>query len=673
MAVRTTPLYDLSGPTFASAFQEGQTTQSSLETAEAQRQRALEQSIRAEKELAMRQAQEARRAQAAKRAAATSAEILRRLGAGAQGPSTTAPTTPGVRTSTAQLPQTQIIPERYFQDPGSVQEYAGSPPSAQPQPTVTPGIQSPGQVRAPGISVGPTPGTPSGAAPQPSGLAPAPVAPLGGGSSAGVPSQPSAGAPPGASGARVVTTMTFDKNGRMVIQEHTYDKDGNLVSSTVPPDDVRIEKIDRPPGMMPLGAGVSGPADTDTRASISPAAPAAAASDPIANAKWAAGAYLSRKPLVPITGKSPRARALQVNKNARTIADSIDASTISARAMGSATWGKRQPPERVNALRAYSATQKKAAEWFRSREGRSVFAKNPDLFADAEQDPVAFYEKYKGGASAAPSVPAGVTISPTQPEAAARDSKAEFLPTLVTQGLKVGPSAAETALRTPADKVAPVPIATLLNAERRKRDLQQFDRGINQLRQQAATLARSGKNAQAMGIMAKMNALRAERARFANLVNLAEFEISGDVNIIDQIARSGGAAIRIGPTNDPLTFAVFRTAPDGTQARAGTITKDQLVKEYKMFYDQKYATLKQKEAEDARKRALDLQEFTSKEQAKSTIRALEKARGDGEPTFRQDASGLTTVIVRGRPVYAYEIQQVEVNGAITYRLKRYVF
>ena len=422
-----------------------------------------------------------------------------------------------------------------------------------------------------------------------------------------------------------------------------------------------------------LGAEVSGPADTVTRASIPPAAPAAAASDPIANAKWAAGAYLSRKPLVPITGKSPRARALQVNKNARTIADSIDASTISARAMGSATWGKRQPPERVNALRAYSATQKKAAEWFRSREGRSVFAKNPDLFADAEQDPVAFYEKYKGGASAAPSVPAGVTISPTQPAAAARDNKAEFLPTLVTQGLKVGPSAAETALRTPADKVAPVPIATLLNAERRKRDLQQFDRGINQLRQQAATLARSGKNAQAMGIMAKMNALRAERARFTNLVNLAEFEISGDVNIIDQIARSGGAAIRIGPTNDPLTFAVFRTAPDGTQARAGTITKDQLVKEYKMFYDQKYATLKQKEAEDARKRALDLQEFTSKEQAKSTIRALEKARGDGEPTFRQDASGLTTVIVRGRPVYAYEIQQVEVNGAITYRLKRYVF
>ena len=190
-------------------------------------------------------------------------------------------------------------------------------------------------------------------------------------------------------------------------------------------------------------------------------------------------------------------------------------------------------------------------------------------------------------------------------------------------------------------------------------------------------MARARKNVQAAGVISKIEALSSERARLAQLVNLAEFAASGDYRIIDQIARSGGAPIRIGPTNDPDTYAIYTVAPDGTLSDkpAGVATRNQLIEDYKRFYDQKYAERKQAELEDSRKRLLDLQEFKSKEEIKSTIRMYEKAREAGEPTFKPDKNNpnLTIVSIRGRPVYAYEIQQVEVNGAITYRPKYYKF
>jgi len=612
MAVRTTPLYDLSGPTFASAFQEGQTTQSSLETAEAQRQRALEQSIRAEKELAIRQAEEARKAQAAKRAAATSAEILRRLGAGAQGPATTAPTTPGVRTSTAQLPQTQIIPDRYFQDPGSVQEYAGSPPPAQPQPTVTPGIQRPGQVRAPGISVGPTPGTPSGAAPQPSGLAPAPVAPPGGGSYAGAPP----GAAPTPAAPATETPRPATTFGSVATKYPEFNKAPGAMQSYITRTIRRVTEV-------------------------------ASDDQPIAVVK-----------------RSKEQRKKDIDANLQAIYQGLNIAFVSQ----PRNWRnleKKYNAAQLAEMKASSAQLSSARQWYFADSTRKIFEANPELFQLAARDPIAFYEQYKdvkpGEAPSAP-IPRlpGVTISSTRPEAAARDSKAEFVPTPTTQGLKVGPSALETIQRTPVDKVAPVPLATLLNAERRKRDLRQFDNGINQLRQQAATLARNGKNTQAMAIMAKMYALASERARYANLVNLAEFEISGDANIIDQVARSGGAAIRIGPTNDPNTYAVFRTAPDGTLARAGTVTKDQLVRDYKMFYDQKYAERKQKEADALAEQALKFRDYRNRKELDLAHKQVAK---EFNLTFRRDEGTGITVVYRGtNPIMGFRI--VEAKDAL---------
>jgi len=153
-----------------------------------------------------------------------------------------------------------------------------------------------------------------------------------------------------------------------------------------------------------------------------------------------------------------------------------------------------------------------------------------------------------------------------------------------------------------------------------------------------------------------------ERARYANLVNLAEFEISGSDAIIDQIARSGGAPIRIKQTNVPNTYAIYRVAPDGTIPRkpAGFATKKELVDNYKMFYDQKYAERKQKEADDIVKKALDFKDFRNRKELELAHKQAAKEFG---LTFRRDEGTGITVVYRGiNPVIGFRI--IEVKDAL---------
>lgn len=312
-------------------------------------------------------------------------------------------------------------------------------------------------------------------------------------------------------------------------------------------------------------------------------------------------------------------------------------------------------------------------DWYQKPSTRKLFEKEPQLVDEALANPQAFYEQYKQGKPAA----AGVTV--TQPGAPARaDKNREFLPSIVTQGLKLGKrSFVEAAEATPPEQVAPVSAADLLDAERRRDTLQRFDQTLSSLRTQGQQLAAQGKTIAALNALAKYKQLVQERARYARLVEIAEFNISGNANLIDKVVREGSQGrMRIGATSDPNTFAMYRRTADGQMTRMGTMTKSQLVRDYKQYYDSAYAKRKQAEAADSRKRALDLKEFKSKEQIKATLRMLEKAQGGGKIDFRQDPANpsLTVVYINGTPTYGYEVVNVAKKGqtpnykAVPYKL-----
>lgn len=361
------------------------------------------------------------------------------------------------------------------------------------------------------------------------------------------------------------------------------------------------------------------------------------------------------------TKQAERARKKVFDRNIRALTNFRPSSLFSRI---SDSLNRRYTSAQMDELRAFRAQSAQAQKWYGSTAARKIFEENPDLFPQAAADPIAFYEQYKQGG---PSV-AGVTVTPTQPGAPTRtDANREFLPSIVTQGLTLGKrSFVEAAEAAPPEQVAPVSAADLLDAERRRDTLQRFDQTLSSLRTQGQQLAVQGKTIAALNALAKYRQLVQERARYARLVEIAEFNISGNANLIDKVVREGSQGrMRIGETSDPNTFMMYRRTADGQMARAGTMTKTQLVEDYKRYYDSAYAKRKQEEAADSRKRALDLVVFESKEKIKSRLRMLEKNQGGGKVDFRQDPANpsLTIVLVNGRPSYGYEVTNVAEKGA----------
>jgi hypothetical protein len=265
----------------------------------------------------------------------------------------------------------------------------------------------------------------------------------------------------------------------------------------------------------------------------------------------------------------------------------------------------------------------------------------------------------------------GAEPKPKAAPAAEKPSpKKEFVPTPQTSSTQLGKSFSETVQKTRATEVAPVSMADLMEPDRRRQQLEQLTSAMDTMRRQGALLARAGKAGPAMEMLMKMRLMEQERARYANLVNIAEFNVTKDPALIDQIVSAGSnGRLRVGATNDPEQFTIYRM--DGERpVEQGRMTRKQLVEEYKTFYDTKYAAQKQAVADESRKRALDLVEYRTKEQIKATISLWEKRHGDPKTQIKEmpSGSGHFVAFQRGRPAYSVRaIEKIE-NGNTSYTL-----
>jgi len=425
-------------------FRAGEKAASDMQTAELNRQLAAAESRRAEKELAIRQAQEARRVRAAQLAEQQSratmaygaqfgqqvSGILKRMQEASQ---------PGIVPPAQARPQVAPVAPSYS-PLGMYGMYPGSTALGAP-PTTPP----------------PPPSAPSGAVP---------VAPPGGGPYAGAPPQPPTAAP------RAGTTIIYDPQTGSTVVEGTPQPS----AGAQPLDELQIERIERGaqptpppplPGMMRLGADMG---EARTAQGAQPRTPTI--EDAFSQLNPDARKYVTtiRERLQSIGAvpeladkntasvrdfkASQKARQEKFDENLKRLQTFSPGFVSSSppqslpfpqfyraakdrllkepKSVGRTYLESRYTTAEVERMLDFDKQAQTAQKWYSTAQARKIFEARPDLFQLAKLNPASFYEQYKdvkpedipAAAPTAGVAPTAPTTAPTTAAAPAPGSEA---------------------------------------------------------------------------------------------------------------------------------------------------------------------------------------------------------------------------------------------------------
>jgi hypothetical protein len=273
-------------------------------------------------------------------------------------------------------------------------------------------------------------------------------------------------------------------------------------------------------------------------------------------------------------------------------------------------------PERGAALAQRDARAQAAQAWFQSPQVVNALTTNPTLLAEAQSNPVAFYQKYSG-ALAEPTTAAATAAA--QPQG---------LPTEMLSPTPMGAPTGLTEPTTPASVVAPIvegkpgqpvppPTAStyLRNAPKITGDMQIVVAQDKELERLQKYMAQSGDISGAAETGLKRIQLRNTFSNLQGLQAITNFDLGDNVSLSSAMSRSTGRKVGV----QPLSNGNFNILVDGQVSRANVSRAD--VKDAAQYMLSESYRARTYEME---KKRLDLQIELLKESAKAGYKIEEK-------------------------------------------------
>jgi hypothetical protein len=270
-------------------------------------------------------------------------------------------------------------------------------------------------------------------------------------------------------------------------------------------------------------------------------------------------------------------------------------------------------PERGEALAQRDARAQAAQAWFRSPQVVNALTTNPTLLAEAQSNPVAFYQKYSGALA--------------EPTAAAA-AQPQGLPAEMTAPTPMGAPTGLTEPTTPASVVAPIvegkpgqpvppPTAStyLRNAPKITGDMQIVVAQDKELERLQKYMAQSGDISGAAETGLKRIQLRNTFSNLQGLQAITNFDLGDNVSLSSAMSRSTGRKVGV----QPLSNGNFNILVDGQVSRANVSRAD--VKDAAQYMLSESYRARTYEME---KKRLDLQIELLKESAKAGYKIEEK-------------------------------------------------
>jgi hypothetical protein len=270
-------------------------------------------------------------------------------------------------------------------------------------------------------------------------------------------------------------------------------------------------------------------------------------------------------------------------------------------------------PERGAALAQRDARAQAAQTWFRSPQVVNALTTNPTLLAEAQSNPVAFYQKYSGALA--------------EPTAAAA-AQPQGLPAEMTAPTPMGAPTGLTEPTTPASVVAPIvegkpgqpvppPTAStyLRNAPKITGDMQIVVAQDKELERLQKYMAQSGDISGAAETGLKRIQLRNTFSNLQGLQAITNFDLGDNVSLSSAMSRSTGRKVGV----QPLSNGNFNILVDGQVSRANVSRAD--VKDAAQYMLSESYRARTYEME---KKRLDLQIELLKESAKAGYKIEEK-------------------------------------------------
>lgn len=270
-------------------------------------------------------------------------------------------------------------------------------------------------------------------------------------------------------------------------------------------------------------------------------------------------------------------------------------------------------PERGAALAQRDARAQAAQAWFRSPQVVNALTTNPTLLAEAQNNPVAFYQKYSGALA--------------EPTAAAA-AQPQGLPAEMTAPTPMGAPTGLTEPTTPASVVAPIvegkpgqpvppPTAStyLRNAPKITGDMQIVVAQDKELERLQKYMAQSGDIAGAAETGLKRIQLRNTFSNLQGLQAITNFDLGDNVSLSSAMSRSTGRKVGV----QPLSNGNFNILVDGQVSRANVSRADvKDAAQYMLSESYRAQTM------DMQKKQYDLQIELIKERAKTSGKLQEK-------------------------------------------------
>jgi hypothetical protein len=274
-------------------------------------------------------------------------------------------------------------------------------------------------------------------------------------------------------------------------------------------------------------------------------------------------------------------------------------------------------PERGAALAQRDARAQAAQAWFQSPQVVNALTTNPTLLAEAQSNPVAFYQKYSG-ALAEPTTAAATAAA--QPQG---------LPTEMLSPTPMGgvapaglrePSASPaitSALEAKPGVPAPAPTAMtyLRNPPKLNGDMQVVvaqDRELDRLQKY---YAQSGDIVQAAETGLKRIQLRNTYQNLQGLQSITNFDLGDNISLSNAMSRATGRQVGI----QPLTNGNFNLVVGGQTLRSN-ISRADLKDAAQYMLSESYRA----QSMEMQKKQFDLQIELTKERAKAGYKVQEK-------------------------------------------------
>jgi hypothetical protein len=314
-------------------------------------------------------------------------------------------------------------------------------------------------------------------------------------------------------------------------------------------------------------------------------------------------------------------------------------------------------PERGAALAQRDARAQAAQAWFQSPQVVNALTTNPTLLAEAQSNPVAFYQKYSGALAEPTTAAATAATAAAQPQG---------LPTEMLSPTPMG-GVAPAGIReptTPTSVVAPImsakpgeavpapaPMSYMRNPAKLTQDMQIIVAQDQELARYQRYLAQSGDIAGAAEAGLKRIQMRTTYSNLQGLESITNFDLGDNISISNALSKSIGRQVGL----QPLSNGNFNLVVDGKTVRSNVSKAD--VKDFAQYtLSESYRA----QTMEMQKKQYDLQIELLKKRAEAGYKIEEKR-------VEKLYDGITKLQAERLKLSGFEVREGEDGKFLVYR------